>query len=1756
MVEPKLAQGTYEVLQNRLLDGAKLLRSRLTRLHEERASVFGNIQTRLLSTIHVTTEHNCIPRDLMTVGEHVLLGCNVQFGLKTEILPSDIFSSYRYDGEYAAAETLEPLNDGRFQRDFAELVRYYKNASFLRFYQAPPFFYMVFQTGRTIQNFKAFKWIIKEDTIEYVDNRSESEIRATNQFSFQWKRATRDQHRQGKYPHISIEDKLFVECIQGDLTIKIEDNTEQGHGIYNEPVENADQTLDDAETFYAIFDNLILLRIRPYQERDFRYLVFSVKRQTVQRLDGIGASCVFLPDDQGIIYPNGYVLQSGEGKSFEHGIVPLHFDSLTRSPNGEDFLYLFTQPETGIDVQLRYNLIRQEVDTPLLSHGQALMANGTMLTMRTEGQPQKHHALQVWETPFTSPDFRPAIQSDSFLFKIGNQDLVRGMAACQEIVNLSERDESYVGLYSDIAKSASDVLDAYFWLNKDEVFDLASPLTQIRDAANAAVEEFDKVVRVRQETENALTKAQSDVDALLREMDRQRIDTVEQFVEGLASVRSQRGEVISLKERRYIDLEAVEKLETQLIEFAERFGRRCVEFLLNAESLKAYQTNLIDLNKTAQGVKTAADGRRLEAQYNAIGEALELLIETVAQLKIDDTTQRTEIVDRISDVLAELNRDRSALRAHLRDVVHRELDADYASQSKLLEQAMSGAIESADTPEKVDSALTRILVQVEELEGRYADSDELLIRLTEKRQHIADIFESKRVQLVEARNKRANSLVLAADRLLTGIVSKANRIEDPQELRSYFASDVMVEKVRQIAEQLNALGDTVRQDDVLSRLRSVSDDAGRQQRDRQELLGDGNGTIKLGAHSFSINQQPTELTTLIRDGKLHVHITGTQFFEPISDEKLAEFEDLWDQALPSETSDVYRGETLALLLRRLEKANNFEQLSEAEQVELVRNFMQSRFQDGYSRGVHDKDAIKILKLLLKCERELGGLRFAPELRAISLFLWHFLLDEGNGKRFTEWANANREVDKILNKSIDTSELRQAIRSSIEPIYEALLSTRGFEIPISGNLEHVLDVSSSFLAEWLCEEKHGPSASPEALYLLRRLLKSLNQNQILSLQNVIRSQSLGPIDQWNIAHRISNSFWQSEKPWIESEHISERFRTELTWQILLRFAVEDHTDKLTFQDLRGDDLSGASELLRRTRDEVIDGILGDHPRIENGKLKFQYHDFVERVGLQIDHHAPRWFEFQRLKQQYASNADKKIRTKELRAKVLTSFVRNTLIDTVYLPRIGENLAKQIGASGANKRTDRMGLLLLISPPGYGKTTLMEYVANRLGLVFVKINGPAIGHNVTSLDPAEATNAAAREEVERINLALEMGDNTMLYLDDIQHCNVELLQKFIPLCDATRRIEGVWNGKSKTYDLRGRKFAVVMAGNPYNESGQRFQIPDMLANRADVYNLGEIIGDSQEAFELSYLENCLTSNASLLPLSRLTHADQLAVIRASRRGTTKEIKLEGNVNSDTLQEMLSVLQKLNRVQSAVLAVNREYIRSAAQADEYRVEPPFKLQGSYRNMNRIAEKVVPVMNDAELQRLVHSSYEQDSQTLSKDGESNMLKFKHLMGIQSPEESQRWKSICENFAQRTKLKGLSDDQTTAQVLASMSGIESGILSIGGALANVGVQAEHFIQATQQESTKSANLEVDPKIIVRHAVPRVMSDLIQSQYQLLYDGLRPVLSEIVAQRQSNTRLNEVMEECLRHYRKFAEQGLKTPVENSPDNLPDNPPAD
>ena len=330
--------------------------------------------------------------------------------------------------------------------------------------------------------------------------------------------------------------------------------------------------------------------------------------------------------------------------------------------------------------------------------------------------------------------------------------------------------------------------------------------------------------------------------------------------------------------------------------------------------------------------------------------------------------------------------------------------------------------------------------------------------------------------------------------------------------------------------------------------------------------------------------------------------------------------------------------------------------------------------------------------------------------------------------------------------------------------------------------------------------------------------------------------------------------------------------------------------------------------------------------------------------------------------------------------------------------------------------------IVGPYLSGKTTLMEYLANRMGLIFMKINGPALGHEVSALDPEDAPNAGARAEVNKLNLALEMGDNVMIYVDDIQHCNPEFLQKFISLCDAQRKIEGVWRGRPSTYDLRGRRVVVVMAGNPYTESGEKFKIPDMLANRADTYNLGDILGGHEEAFKGSYIENCLTSNPALQKLASRSQADVYAAMRIAESGAQEGIDFEGNYTPAEIEEFAKTLKHLFAVRDSLLRVNQEYIHSAGQEDAYRTEPAFRLQGSYRNMNRIAEKVVPLMTEEEVRELVSDHYRNESQTLTTGAEANLLKFFELEGTLTEEDSARWDEIKVSFRKKKLLGGAGE--------------------------------------------------------------------------------------------------------------------------------------
>ncbi|MBZ1501768.1 DNA repair ATPase, partial [Escherichia coli] len=94
-----------------------------------------------------------------------------------------------------------------------------------------------------------------------------------------------------------ILDTLFVETIGGDLTLKVENNTETGAGVYSEPVEDRTQSLDDAHIEFARVGSLILLKVLPYRESTWRGLVYNTQTGKATRLDAIVQACIQLPED-------------------------------------------------------------------------------------------------------------------------------------------------------------------------------------------------------------------------------------------------------------------------------------------------------------------------------------------------------------------------------------------------------------------------------------------------------------------------------------------------------------------------------------------------------------------------------------------------------------------------------------------------------------------------------------------------------------------------------------------------------------------------------------------------------------------------------------------------------------------------------------------------------------------------------------------------------------------------------------------------------------------------------------------------------------------------------------------------------------------------------------------------------------------------------------------------------------------------------------------------------------------------------------------------------------------------------------------------------------------------------------------------------------------------------------------------------------------------------------------------------------------
>jgi len=212
--------------------------------------------------------------------------------------------------------------------------------------------------------------------------------------------------------------------------------------------------------------------------------------------------------------------------------------------------------------------------------------------------------------------------------------------------------------------------------------------------------------------------------------------------------------------------------------------------------------------------------------------------------------------------------------------------------------------------------------------------------------------------------------------------------------------------------------------------------------------------------------------------------------------------------------------------------------------------------------------------------------------------------------------------------------------------------------------------------------------------------------------------------------------------------------------------------------------------------------------------------------------------------------------------------------------------------------------------------------------------------------------------------------------------------------------------------------------------------------------------------------------LAPLAVREMADVYKLIDLSKGKDIATTDLSHQYSGAEVSEISQIFKKMFVIQNVVLKINMQYIESAAQDDKYRNEPAFKLQGSYRNMNKMTEKISSVMNENELMQMIQDHYLGEAQLLTTGAESNLLKLAELRGNMTEASGIRWNQIKKDFL-RNKSLGGDDSDVGAKVIVQLADLVEGI----DKLSNVATEStsSKLRQTTSQNESnvQSINLAI-----------------------------------------------------------------------------------
>ena len=127
-----------------------------------------------------------------------------------------------------------------------------------------------------------------------------------------------------------------------------------------------------------------------------------------------------------------------------------------------------------------------------------------------------------------------------------------------------------------------------------------------------------------------------------------------------------------------------------------------------------------------------------------------MLIDIVSNLEIEDTSHSTKIIESISLIFSTINQLKAGIKNKIKSLGEEEANADFSAKLKLIDQSIVNYLDIATTPEKTDELLNKVAIQLEDLEGRFADYDEFIADILEKREEVYNAFQARKSSIIEA----------------------------------------------------------------------------------------------------------------------------------------------------------------------------------------------------------------------------------------------------------------------------------------------------------------------------------------------------------------------------------------------------------------------------------------------------------------------------------------------------------------------------------------------------------------------------------------------------------------------------------------------------------------------------------------------------------------------------------------------------------------------------------------------------------------------------------------------------------------------------------------------------------------------------------------------------------------------------------------------------------------------------------------------